>query len=421
VSDLTTFQVHLGVNDTLLNITRVWVPTWDPEWIFYGLSYFSVDPEYKDTDSDGVIEQVLAGVVIFSGTSSGNGTLAIIEFEVYYIPEEENVSCDLSISDPFDTFLQNSSLNDIDAGRINGYYELNNIQSETTPEDMYLVVRGLNNKIYYRTYNSTIDNWENWNVVPSGFTCDSPAAARNNETLYLVVRGLDGLSLWFTSINLTDKTFSGWTRLAGETTSTPTLVSSGLQLSLLVRGLNNRIYIRFYNYASDDWDNWSAIPTGATCDKPAATFEDNLLYIVVRGFSTIGESGNNTLWHNQLNLSSGDFLGWSKISGATNSAPTLTASFELGKTYLIVKGLNDKIYINTWENSNWEGWSGLVQGATYDSPGGIAERTHPRLNIVVLGSTGSTLWHCYVDLLTNDQSNWMKLSGASPSAPILVN
>ena len=97
------------------------MPTWDPEWIFYGLTYFSVDPEYKDTDSDDVIEQVLAGAVIFSGTSSGNGILAIIEFEAYYIPDEGNVSCDLSISDPFDTFLQDSNLDDMNAAKINGY------------------------------------------------------------------------------------------------------------------------------------------------------------------------------------------------------------------------------------------------------------------------------------------------------------
>jgi len=105
----------------------------------------------------------------------------------------------------------------------------------------YLVARGLNNGIYYRVYDSSLDKWDDWNVL-SGATCDSPAATVCCGKLHIVVRGMDGYSLWFSSVNLNDNSFTGWTMLSGATESAPTLIPHDDGLVLVARGLDDRIY-----------------------------------------------------------------------------------------------------------------------------------------------------------------------------------
>ena len=92
-----------------------------------------------------------------------------------------------------------------------------------SPALAILVVRGMDNRIYYRKYFDR--SWESWDVVPIGHTCDSLAAAVYDGKLYMVVRGMDESSLWFGWINLADDSFSGWTWLSGSTPSPPTLTS----------------------------------------------------------------------------------------------------------------------------------------------------------------------------------------------------
>jgi len=88
----------------------------------------------------------------------------------------------------------------------------------------YLVVRGLDNGIYYRVYSSATSSWGSWVRLP-GSTCDSPAAAVMSNRLHLVVRGLDGISLYHGYVDLSTGAFSGWTKISGSTPSTPTLAS----------------------------------------------------------------------------------------------------------------------------------------------------------------------------------------------------
>jgi hypothetical protein len=92
---------------------------------------------------------------------------------------------------------------------------------------LYLVVRGMNNRIYFRSYDCASDTWEQWNAVPTGAMCDSPAAAMVGGDLHVVVRGMDEYSLWHgTLTNPADpESFSGWTRLSDATSSAPTLTS----------------------------------------------------------------------------------------------------------------------------------------------------------------------------------------------------
>jgi hypothetical protein len=84
-------------------------------------------------------------------------------------------------------------------------------------DTLWLFVKGLDNKIYCRTYASSGDSWGSWNALP-GATIDGPGATVCNNKLYIVVRGSDGNSLWFWDEN-------SWNLISGSTASAPTLTS----------------------------------------------------------------------------------------------------------------------------------------------------------------------------------------------------
>jgi len=123
VTDMFAYQVLLSVDDTLLNITNAWLPTWDPDWPFYGQSTIRPIPAFRDDNINGVIEAVLIGDSLLIGTPfTGSALLAIVEFEIIYAPTTGSVSCALDI-DYVDTYALNYDLNEIIITKTNGYYE----------------------------------------------------------------------------------------------------------------------------------------------------------------------------------------------------------------------------------------------------------------------------------------------------------
>ena len=86
---------------------------------------------------------------------------------------------------------------------------ISNGTSGSDSDVMCLVVRGLDNRVYYRLYDSVHGwGWEDWNVIPNGYTSDSPAAAMLGNELIVVVRGMNSNTLWYTKIRTTDNTSS---------------------------------------------------------------------------------------------------------------------------------------------------------------------------------------------------------------------
>jgi hypothetical protein len=91
------------------------------------------------------------------------------------------------------------------------------LAADQTDDELYLIVRGLDNAIYYRSYNRLTDFWGDWNALP-GATVDGPTVTIPSDKLYTVVRGLDGSLLWFWD-------GTSWDLLSGSTPSPPTLTS----------------------------------------------------------------------------------------------------------------------------------------------------------------------------------------------------
>jgi len=135
VARLYGFQVFVMVDDSLLNITNTWVPRWDPSYVFYGMSTIPLAPAFYDADNDGVNEAVLVGETLLTGSFTGSGILAIVEFEIIRVPEIGEGTSEININNP-DTILLNSDLEDIEATRENGLYKI--IGAPIPPALLYL-------------------------------------------------------------------------------------------------------------------------------------------------------------------------------------------------------------------------------------------------------------------------------------------
>ena len=292
------------------------------------------------------------------------------------------------------------------------------INSLEQTEYEFLIVRGSNDMIYYRPYNSNEETWGNWIALP-GSTCDSPASVVYEDKLYFVVRGMDGNSLWFGSVNLVTDSFSGWSWISGATPSMPRLASNEDSLILIVRGTDNRIYHRIYDLDAESWGSWNVVPTGSTIDTPAVNVDGDYLHLVVRGM-------DDGLYHQRVYLPTLTYLGWSWIDGTTPSAPTLVSNYRSeGDDHLLclmVRGSDNGIYLRSYDGG-WSSWSSLP-GATNDAVGACIQPSNPnpdaRLQVVVRGMTGG-LYHGKYDLNSDSFLGWTWISGETPSPPKLTS
>jgi glutamyl endopeptidase len=285
-------------------------------------------------------------------------------------------------------------------------------------ENSYLVVRGSDNGIYYRTYDTVSSTWSSWSGLP-GLTPDTPAAAVCGSQLHVVVRGMDGASLFHGFVNLLSDEFSGWSWVSGSTPSIPKLTSNENSLYLVVRGDDNRIYLRSYDLATDSWGAWSVAPTGTTLDSPGACIDGDYIHLVVRGM-------DDSIYHQRVYLPIMYYHGWSNIGGTTPSIPALTSNYkESGddhRLYLVVRGSDNGIYLRSYAGS-WSSWTKLP-GSTNDAFGACIVPSLPDddacLHIVVRGMDGA-MYHGKYDLNSKTFLSWSWMSGTTPSPPTLTS
>jgi len=117
VADLFAFEVRLNYNSTQLNATRAWLPTTNPEYVFYGRTTIAIPPIL----SPGTVQ--IADTIITGASFNGTGLMAIIELKILLTPPSEGrLSSKLDI-DNIDTFLEDSNGADIPTAKTNGNYE----------------------------------------------------------------------------------------------------------------------------------------------------------------------------------------------------------------------------------------------------------------------------------------------------------
>jgi hypothetical protein len=234
-----------------------------------------------------------------------------------------------------------------------------------------LVVRGATNHVYAAIWNSSTSTWRPWTDL-GGSTNDAPAIAFNWEYSYpywwgfhIVVRGMDN-KLYYKSYsaNTVDglkPSWSSWISLGGSTATQPVLVSSldeaGMvgRLDLVVRGMDDKPYHKHWTHDSGWSSTWDT-PGGKTPDRPAVSVLNQTLQLVVRGMT-------NGIYWNYLNFSTGLWKGWATIPGTTPSGPALGAYLADNRMDLVVRGMNNVPYHKSWTKAG--GWS-----SSWDSLGG---------------------------------------------------
>jgi len=205
VNDLLSYQVYLALNDTILNITNAWIPTWDPNWVFSGKTTVDLPPVFYDLDEDGFIESVKMGAGILGGdTFTGSGLVAIIEFEIIYSPTTGSVSSSLKIDNP-STYLLDSNGEEILASKINGYYEYNYVGVHDVAVTDVALSKTIIGQGYSMSVNVTVGNQgdvhESFNVTLTA-TCTTAITVGTKQINNLLPSQNVSLTFtWLTSLD----------------------------------------------------------------------------------------------------------------------------------------------------------------------------------------------------------------------------
>jgi hypothetical protein len=268
------------------------------------------------------------------------------------------------------------------------------------------IVRGSDNSIYYKPCLSGCSY-----VKLSGRTFDSPSAVLVGGKLYIAVRGADNKSIYFGRVEKIGSSSVVWQRLPGSTPSRPALATDGSKIYLVVRGGDNGIYVNVYDLYSGSWGGWKRL-SGSTVKGPAAVYMGGKLHLVV-----VGTDGKSIYYGQadpgQLTGSSGYIaVSWSKLSGSTDAEPSLVT--DGSKLYLAVKGLDSRIYVNTWAGS-WSGWERIPTGSTPSGPAAAIWFVDGNLYIIVRGGNNQIYYTMRIGY--NSYTSWRVLGGTTPSSP----
>jgi thermitase len=172
VENMYSWEVKMFYNNTMVNATRWFEPTWDPEYVFYKET--TVNAENFGADNIIVFSTLLGQ----ESTFNGSGKLCIIEFEIANLPPPgQKYSCTLSINNE-DTFLLDGDINTIPAAKENGYYE---VSTGSVPSGYIIGTVPVTNLGPGETRNVTI-TWNTSNVFPGDYEIIGVASVVPGET-----------------------------------------------------------------------------------------------------------------------------------------------------------------------------------------------------------------------------------------------
>jgi thermitase len=143
VEDFAAWEVKMYYDDSIINVTRWFEPTWDPQYVFYKESTmaFPTPPDVMYNPSTSTENaSALVAVLLFPNppeqpTFYGSGKLCTIEFEITALPGPgQQFSCPLSIDNEDTYYLDSNGLFPIFYDVYNnGYYWCGNGQTPPPP------------------------------------------------------------------------------------------------------------------------------------------------------------------------------------------------------------------------------------------------------------------------------------------------
>ncbi len=268
--------------------------------------------------------------------------------------------------------------------------------SSWKPEVMDLFVRGTDNLLYYKWYDSNNGGWmQGYKQLGGGQISFSPVAVSGggSDLIDVFARGIganDGVyhKIWQQGI------WSGWQRLGSmDTLSGPGLSwEPGRHLDVFVRGTDNALYVHQYN-PNDGWVGpWQL--DGQISSSPAAiALVNGPVHVFARGT-------DNALWHRWYDNgwqnweSLGGPIG-GQISSDPESGPSVS-SWGPRRLDVFVRGTDNAVW-RKWSDDGgvrWSNWESLG-GTITSSPASISRA--PNLIEVFVRGTDSKLYHIWWD------------------------
>ncbi|MEM1589429.1 MAG: hypothetical protein QW175_03300 [Candidatus Bathyarchaeia archaeon] len=118
VQDFFSYQIVLKVDDSIVKIENAWVPSNNPNWVFYGMNFIQLSPAFYDQDGDGAYEACNVGSCLYTGISvSGSKLLGIFKLRVVSAPAATLLRID--VTDPDETLILDSSQRDVSVTKQN--------------------------------------------------------------------------------------------------------------------------------------------------------------------------------------------------------------------------------------------------------------------------------------------------------------
>jgi hypothetical protein len=131
VLDLSAFQVKIYFNDSLLNVTRWFEPTWDSEYVFYGKTTQPLPTPpaviYQHiglNSGSALVSSMLLPLPPSQSPFSGSGKLCMLEFNITVIPKTEDAFISPLGINNTNTYLLNSQGLEITAIKEDGRCEI---------------------------------------------------------------------------------------------------------------------------------------------------------------------------------------------------------------------------------------------------------------------------------------------------------
>jgi hypothetical protein len=135
VINLYDFQVQLKYNASVINATRAWTPSDEPDYTFYGMNSLGIPAYFYYDDPTYGTSALMGDTLLGIDAFNGSGLMAIVEFEIINRPDiDKTLSCNLEINNLF-TFMDDLDGQDITVTKIDGSFRYSSV-----PPLMYLAL-----------------------------------------------------------------------------------------------------------------------------------------------------------------------------------------------------------------------------------------------------------------------------------------
>jgi serine/threonine protein kinase len=241
---------------------------------------------------------------------------------------------------------------------------------------MDLFVRGSDNSLWHRSYNSSWHPWEPLGGLEAAIAFDPSVAAWGPGRIDLFVRGANNALLH----KMFDGSWHDWESFGNSISADPSAVASMPgRIDVFGRGDDMAMYHLWYDGSWHPWEPLGGVLTSA----PAAAGIAGQVHAFVRGSDT-------ALWHKWFD---GTWHDWEPLGGSFVGDPAASAS-ATGRLDVFVRG-NDNTLLHKWyDGTNWHDWESLG-GSLASAPTAV---THDGITIDVFArTTDNTLQHIRFD------------------------